>query len=420
MRTQIPPGGRLVVVGAGIVGVCCAIELAEAGYQVELIDRAEPGKTGPSKANAGHIADASILPLASPATFRNIPSLLTSRQSPLYVPWRYGFQILPWLGRFALSCRPHSFANGVKALADLNSILWPCTEDLYQRANIRDQLTKSGALFLYETPASFYAAQKAWTFSATYGVHTETVAAEQLPTLEPHLSRSFTGAVRANTWGVVSDPLRIVVGLCAYAISKGVLLTQANVTNVIPSDGDVALDLGGGNPLQADGVIIAAGAWSNVLVKQLGQSVPLEVERGYNITFSDPNTAINHALVFADRGMVATQLSGGLRIGGLDELGGLDLPENPALHQRVLETSEDLFSGLDTKDATPWMGHRPSTPDSLPIIGPAKISDRIFYAFGHGHYGLTHAPTTGKLIADLVSATPTMIDTKQFSADRFM
>ncbi len=420
MKPSIPPGGEIAVIGAGIVGVCCAVELLDAGYRVCLIDQAKPGTFGPSKANAGHIAGASILPLASPTTFRATPGLLLDRQSPLYIPLSYRLKVIPWLMRFAWSCRERTFMNGVHALASLNSMLWNCTDDLYARAGITGLLKKPGAIFLYESERSYRQAQTAWALSKTFGIETSPLPVEQLMKLEPHLKPHYAGAIHTANWGVVVDPQKIVHGIAKHAIETGARLIRARVNSIARTTEGVELMLDSGERLERDGAVITAGAWSKHLTRQLGENIPLEVERGYNITTSSPDTSINHALIFADQGVVATQLSDALRVGGLDELGGLDIPADPALEQRVLETARDLFSDLDTTDATSWMGHRPSMPDSLPVIGRAKKTGRILYAFGHGHYGLTHAPATGTLIADLAVGRSSQIDTAPFSSTRFL
>jgi D-amino-acid dehydrogenase len=358
--------------------------------------------------------------LASPATFRNLPELLLDRHSPLFIPLRYRLQIVPWLWRFALSCREDCFLKGVRALAHLNSMLWDCTDDLYGRVGIFDCLDKSSALFLYESEKSYRQALKGWALAGEFGIQTKTVGVEQLAKLEPELTQKFAGAVAADSWGVVSDTLKIVSDISKYATDKGAHLMRDGVQEIMTTADGVEVVLESGQRLPMDGAVIAAGAWSKQLTRQLGERIPVEVERGYNITLARSQTAINHALVFADRGAVATQLSGALRIGGLDELGGLELPANPALHQHVLAMAEEHFSGLDFSTATPWIGHRPSMPDSLPVIGHAQKSERILYAFGHGHYGLTHAPATGRLIADLASAKPPAISIEPFSSTRFM
>jgi len=420
MADPFPPGSEITVIGAGIVGVCCAAELTEAGFRVVLVDQAAPGIYGASKANAGHIAGASILPLASPDTFKNIPGLLLDRQSPLYIPLRYRLKIIPWLWRFALSCREQTFMHGVRALADLNSMLWACTDDLYARAGILGSLRKTGALFLYESEASYQRALRGWTLSKKFGIETTPVRVEQISQMEAHLTAHFVGAIEAKSWGMVSDTLKVVRDIAKYASDIGARLIQARVREIKPTDDGVEIVFDSGERRQTDSLVIAAGAWSKHLTDQLGEYIPLDVERGYNITIENSKAGIEKALIFVDKGVVATQLSGALRIGGLDELGGLELPANPVLQQRILEIARAVFSSLDTSDAIQWMGHRPSMPDSLPVIGRAHNFSHILYAFGHGHYGLTHAPATGNLIASLASGTSPEIDITPFSSARFL
>jgi len=164
---------------------------------------------------------------------------------------------------------------------------------------------------------------------------------------------------------------------------------------------------------------VAAGAWSGRLARLVGDRALLESERGYNTTLPDPRIRLNAEIIFAERKFVASQLATGLRIGGAAEFAGLEAPANYTRSKALVRLAARYFPGLNTEGGTEWMGHRPTTPDSLPVIGPSPRRRDVFYAFGHSHTGLTFGPTTGRLIAEVLSGRPPSLDLSPFAIARF-
>jgi len=171
--------------------------------------------------------------------------------------------------------------------------------------------------------------------------------------------------------------------------------------------------------LDLDVVVVAAGVWSARLAVRLGSRVPLETERGYHVTIAHPGVLPRCPIMAGERKFGATPMEGGLRLAGTAEFGGLSAPPNYARARVLLEHGRRMLPGLDTSAFSEWMGHRPALPDSLPVIGPAPRYRSAFFAFGHGHTGLTGAPMTGRVIADLVAGRPPSIDIAPFRMDRF-
>ena len=184
-------------------------------------------------------------------------------------------------------------------------------------------------------------------------------------------------------------------------------------------DAVTAVELAEGAPCPASQVVIAAGAWSHHLTALLGDRVPLETERGYHVMLPAAGVEVRHSLSYVPRGFALTPMAPGLRLAGTVEFAGLDAPPNWDRAKKLIEVARTLLPGLRSEGAKFWMGHRPATPDSLPVIDRASRAKNVFYAFGHGHLGLSWAATTGRLIASLVSDTPTNIDLAPFRLARF-
>jgi D-amino-acid dehydrogenase len=178
----------------------------------------------------------------------------------------------------------------------------------------------------------------------------------------------------------------------------------------------VAID---GTRYSADKVLVAAGAWSAQLAKTVGDRALLESERGYNTTLPHCAHLLKRQVVFAERKFVATPLSVGLRIGGAAEFAGLSAAPNYQRSDALLSLARRFIGNLDERDTKKWMGHRPSTPDSLPVIGASTATPHVLYAFGHGHLGLTQSATTAALLGQLLDGVPTAIDMAPFSIARF-
>lgn len=401
VSARLEPPAHIAVIGAGIIGTCCAVELRDRGYRVTLFDRGEPGREGASRANAGQLIPSLIHPLAYPGIWRDAPRLLTARDSPLAIAPSYLPRLAPWLYRFLASSRRHTYQRGVASLAALNAGAMEATRDLYGRAGLLPCVKNTGVLFLYESPASFDRARAEWTVKAEHGYVHKILSPQELRDLEPALAASFNGAILERAVSHVTDPLKIVEGLYRHTVEQGTVFQRREMRIAALGADGVELSGTDGSRERFDGLVIAAGAWSRQLLRQIGDNAPLESDRGYNITIPRPGVAVRHCLVFADRGFVATPLEPGLRIGGGVELAGLAAPPRPMRLQRMLEAAKKFMPGLDDRDGETWMGHRPATPDSLPIIRVSGRHRRIVYAFGHGHLGLTQGPVTGQRVAEL-------------------
>lgn len=408
----------VVIVGAGIVGVACAASLAEAGHEVTAVDRSGVCEET-SAGNAAALAFTEVLPLAHKGMWKKLPRWLLDPLGPFSIPPSYLPKLLPWLARFVLAGDPRRHDAAVSAQVALMRLAEAEWISLIDRAGLRRHLIENGCLELFDSDASFRAARAGYDLRQRLGIAFRHLARDELAALQPGLSPHFAAGTFAPGWKNVDDPKLFGKAVWTHAERRGARLVLGAARTLRLAAGRPEVEMEDGRIHRADHVVLAAGAWSHRLAATLGERLPLETERGYNTTLPADAFDVRLQLVFADHGFVVTPLSTGLRIGGAVELGGVDRPPNYARSKAMLEKTRRFLPGLKTAGGVEWMGYRPSLPDSLPVIGRAKASPHVLYAFGHGHLGLTQAAATGRLIRDLVSGEAAAIDPAPYRPDRF-
>lgn len=407
----------IAIVGAGLVGLASAHALADEGHEVVVVDREGPA-AGASRGNAGWLAHTDIDPIASPKMLRQVPRFLMDPLGPLAIRPSYLLTILPWLARLLLAARPGNLERSVEALVALQSLAMPAWDRLAQQLGLGGFIHRRGGLFAFESAADHAAAKPHYDRQRAFGIACHDLGRDEIRQMEPGLTDRIAAAAFFPDAAHVSDPRLLTEALFERALARGIAFRRQEV-HAIEGGASPVLRLAGGEALAADRVVLAAGAWSKPLAAGLGDRVPLETERGYNVSFPGVNR-LTRPTSFHGHGFVATPLDTGLRIGGAVELAGLSLPPNHersrALHGKARRFVRDL---PDYETGTLWMGFRPSIPDSLPVIGRSRATEKVVYAFGHGHYGLTQSAATATLVADLAAGRTPSIDLARFSPQRF-
>ncbi|WP_292137938.1 FAD-binding oxidoreductase, partial [Mesorhizobium sp.] len=411
-------GLDIAIIGGGIIGICAAASLAEAGRRVTVFDR-----TGiceeTSSGNAAAFAFSDVLPLAHKGMIRQLPKWLADPLGPLSIPPAYLPRLLPWLIRFWRAGAPGKYEASLAAQAGMMKLAEAEWMGLLDRSGTRSMLREDGSLELYESEAEFQAGLPGWAARERFGIGFRHVEGEELAALQPGLSPRFIKGTFVPGWKTVADPKLLGKAVWAYAQSKGARFEMARIGQVAADQDGATLTLADGTTRQARHLVVAAGAWSHLLAKQLGDRIPLETERGYNTTLPTSAFDVKRMLIFSGHGFVVTPLATGLRVGGAVELGGIERPPNYARSKALLQKAQKFLPGLDPSGGREWMGFRPSLPDSVPVIGGAPGKRSVVYAFGHGHLGLTQAAATGRLIRDLVLGQTPPIDLAPFSPQRF-
>lgn len=410
--------GRAVVIGAGIVGLCTGAYLQRDGWQVTLLDPDGPGESC-SFGNACMRSDGAGLPVAMPGIFWKVPKMLMDPDGPLAVRWSYLPRLAPWLIRFVASSRRDRVEKMVAEFATLMARARPSYETLIEAADAGGLIRDSGSIEVFESKEAFDSARWGLELRQRNGAPLEPIGPEQIRQIEPALAPIFAGGIHRTDADRVTNPLRLSQAIADLirreggeiqrAAARAIRRAQGGGGTVVTEAGEVAADL----------IVVAAGAWSKKLAADAGARVPLDTERGYHVLLPNPGVDVRIPVKSNEGGFYLTPMELGLRIAGTDELAGVDAPPNYRRIDPMLRRAKRMVPDLNAEGGVPWMGRRPSLPDSKPVISPVRGAPGIYLAFGHGHYGLTLAAVTGKAIADMAANRPTEMDMAPFSAERF-
>ena len=408
---------QVTIVGAGIVGICCGLWLQREGHQVTLIDPLAPGR-GCSYGNGGLLQASACVPIATPGVLQAVPRMLLDPDQPLVIHWRHLPRLAPYLLRFLAAARPGRVEEISKSLASLLAIALPSYRPLIAEAGAGELVRPSGELHVYQTAAAFRSAIGAHELRRRRGVPIEVLDDAAAHQLEPALAPVYRAVFLPEPEQTL-DPYEFAAHLAAHFVRRGGIVLQEKVQDIVVApEGPVAV-VTDADQHAVDQLVIAAGAYSGRFARRLGSPVPLDSERGYHLMLPQPGIALQVPLLSGDYRFGLVQMSGGIRLVGTAELSRLDAPPDYRRAERLLRLAQRIVPGLNGADATPWMGHRPSTPDSLPVICRSPRYRNAYFAFGHGHLGLTLAAASGRVIADLIAGREPPLAMDAFHVSRY-
>ena len=412
-------GRPVTVLGNGIIGLAVAFALVEDGRAVTVVDRGAVDE-GTSTGNAGAIACAEMIPIAEPGIWKRLPAMLFDPVGPLYLRMAHLPHLVPWFYRFLQACRPADHKRGVAALAALLGRSMNAHEAMLKRIGAADMLSRDGTLFVYRSEAAYEAEAHHWLARMDHGVDVFPLDRDGILQYEPHLGPEARLGYFTPNWAHYRDPKELVVALADHLRARGVTFQRAEVLGLKTSGGGVsALIADGGRELPVEQLVICAGAWSGRLSKKLGDPFPIEADRGYNTTLPNPGVDIRKMITFAEDNFVMTPMRMGLRIGGSVEMGGLDAAPNYQRSKALIQLAKRYMPDLVTEGGTEWMGHRPGTPNSVPVISASPHAVNVHYAFGHGHLGLSMSMITGHIVADMIAGRDPGLDMAPYRIDRY-
>lgn len=389
------------IVGGGIIGCATALHLLDRGHQVTIIER-DAGGLPASVGNAGILAIPEIDPIATPGMLLQVPRWLLDPLGPLTLRWGDLPSLLPWLMKLLASSRPAQVERSRQALTFLMKTAAADHATMARMIEITGHIRKTGALAVFDTEA---ARDKAFAHEVKNAGLLGGFAVEKLDVAEtrrrvPALTGNLGGAIYNDGYQTFEYPLTFLRRLQA-AIRERASIIDAAVASLAWNGEGISVRTEAQNTHLFDKVVVAAGVWSKQLVERVGLHVQLETERGYNTTFVNPAVTLEMPVFFSEHGFVATPFENMLRVGGAVELARPETAANYARAAAMRRKMRRYVPDLPDEGGTEWMGRRPSTPDSLPVIGLHPGDPRIAFAFGHGHLGLTLSATTGRHVADL-------------------
>ena len=408
----------IVVVGAGIVGACTAWHLKRRGADVTLIDRDEPGR-GCSYGNAGALSCGSVAPLAMPGVMRDALTMLLDPAAPLRIPLPYLPKAAPWLRRFVRASKPNEVRRIAQVLSTLLAHSIEKHVEMLGEIGASDIVRRSGQLYLYTDEKSLRKDAMSWTLRQEHGLRIERLGREDILALEPEVGPDYSVGLLTPDQGMSVNPYRQVTAIASDFVRRGGRIVRDRVTAIEVSAGRVAAARGESASYPCDHVVICAGAWSAQLLADLGYALPLESQRGYHVVIASPEIATARPVIAADRKVFLTPMEDGLRVAGTVEFGGLARPPNRRRAAFLMRDVSRVFPRAQIPaDWSPWMGHRPCFPDSLPVMGPSRHHG-LWFNFGHGHLGLTMSATSGDILARAIRGEPSNIDLAPLSFARF-
>lgn len=408
-----------LVLGAGIVGVCCALSLQKRGFDVTLIDRREPGSET-SYGNAGVLSNSSLEPLNNPALFGKLPSYLGNRHPALHLDWHRAIANPGWLLRFLWEARPSQAAKRIAALGSLTASTVSMHRSLMAEAGISHRLRETGTLKLWRSEQGHASAKAEHDFLARHGIRSEILDRQALSGLEPDLKPIFPAALLVPSNGSVDAPGAVVSAYAALFAARGGTIVQAGITGLarMAERWQARTDKG---PYEADLAVVALGPWSGDLLAPLGLNPKLDVERGYHRHLRPQAGAkLTRPVYDVDAAYFMAPMEQGLRVTSGVEIAHRDAPENHRQIDAATAAAREAFPLGEAVEAQPWRGSRPTLPDSIPMIGEAPRHPGLWLAFGNQHIGLTTGPATGEILAALVVGETPMVDPTPFAPGRYL
>jgi D-amino-acid dehydrogenase len=409
----------VIVAGAGIIGASIALELSARGEKVILVDRQEPGR-GASFGNMASIAVNGFDAISRPSTWKKIPGWLMNPNAPVTADPIYAMKMVPWFLKFLAAGRPSRIRQIEDAGASLSTRALGDLTAMLDRIGARDMLSQATCLSLYGSENAFEDDCGNRELMERYGLKYEVLTGAAIREREPLLNPAIDKVTLLPDNPFISDPFRLVGRVVEAMQRHGGELITGDIARVERDNrGVTALILKDGRRLEADRLVLAAGVQTRAFAEALGEPIPLETERGYHTQIMSPGTDLTYSLIWPERAFMVTPTAGGIRVGGSVEMAGLTKAPNWKRARLLVEHAKFALPSLKVENYTEWMGHRPAMPDTIPVMSPSAKTGGLYYATGHGHFGLTYSATVAMLMADMIMGRTPAIDVRPFRVDRF-
>ena len=410
----------VLIIGGGPIGLNCAYYLLKSGRKVTILDAKDIGK-GSGSGNAGHIVPSHIIPLAAPGVVTSaLKWMLDPTHSPFGMKVSLDPKYISWLMQFAAAC---SDANVQRAIPPLNSLGQLSARNFTQLIAVEKfdcSYQEKGLLFLYKTEKAFHEGQQESEFMQKHGIPVDVYDKSKIHEVEPTVLDDVIGGVHF-TGDAHLNPAMFLKLLSERVRAMGAeMYENTPVTGFESANGKIAKVKTNAGDFEAEQVILAAGAWTPSVARDLKLNIPIQPARGYSLTMSTIKQMPSHALILSERRVAVSPMGNLLRFTGRLEVGNYSMEPNPVWIQRIENSAREylrLDEKLEIKET--WAGLRPNTPDGMPIIGRSRRHGNLILATGHAMLGLSFGPGTGQIVAELVNGKETAFDLSPLRVERF-
>jgi len=407
---------KIAIVGAGIVGISSGIYLAKRGCDVTLIDKDFKGKPA-SYGNASWLSSPSITPVLMPGMVKKIPKLLFSKDGPLFLRFPGFIKIIPFLLKYLTFANKHKVEHISKNLAYLLKDSVNEHKQLAEGTNATKWIEDSPFLFIYKNKKDFINDEYTWSLRKKHGFKLIEVEYEELKTLVPGLSKEYKFAIKIDNLGYISNSQNYLDDLLEGFKKLGGKLIQDEVYDIYEKE-DLVQVVGREKSLLVEDIIISSGVYSDKFAKKFGVTVPVQSERGYHLELFDTDIKLKYPIMNGYLKLAITPRPTGIRFAGLVEFGSLNSNPNPKAFELLMRNAKSMFPGIKFNTKQEWSGHRPSTVDSLPVIGSSSVNKKIHFGYGHHHIGLTGGPKTGKILSKTILRDNESLNIEAFDPSR--
>ena len=408
------------VIGAGIQGVCTALNLLKKGIPVTIFDKNDPNSSeykSASYGNAGHFSPYAVLQFNRPDVLYDIPKMLFSSSGPLALKWSYVPKMIPWFIHYLKNCSRKSSLHTAKYMHQILNLSNNAYEEIFKEIDISNLVEKKGIIYVW-TNKNLKSRKFEIKVRDDLGIEQKLLTQKEVLDLEPELNPVFDAGVIYENSMHARDPQGILKQIFKLFIDRGGKFIKENVSSLKQINDNETSVTTVSKEYKFEKIVIASGAFSKKLTDQLGENIPLDTERGYHVHFKGMESLISRPVIFLDRGFGMTPMNQGLRAVGTVELGGLKNPPSKKRIEYIIKCAKELLPQLGKHDDE-WLGFRPTLPDFLPILGPSLKNKNIIYAFGHHHLGWTLGAITGKIVSGIVAEEKTNLDLSPYSSSRF-
>ncbi len=413
---------HVVVIGAGVIGLCTALHCAQRGWRVTIVERQPQQRDGCSFGNTGMIVPSHFVPLAAPGVISQGLEWMRDPGSPFYVKPRASWDLIDWGLKFWQASNAGHVRRAAPVLRDLSL----ASREMYESLAGPDNdfgLARRGVLVLCKTRRALDDEAEVAKQASALGLCAEVLDAAAAAALDPGLRMDVAGAVHfPQDCNLV--PERLIAGLQSRLLARGVSFAWNTSVVGWRLDGEriLAVKLNAEAEIQADAFVLAAGAWSSALARRLGLKIPMQAGKGYSLTLTQPRQSPMLCAVLAEARVAVSPMGSALRFGGTMEIDGLDESVNPIRVRSIVDAVTRYypdFAPADFEGVRPWRGLRPCSPDGLPYVGRTSRFANLTVATGHAMLGISLGPITGQLIAQILSGERPELDLTLLSPDRF-